>query len=81
MIAVQLVFFDQTTGDEWTKSTVIQQPHKDELIDDLGILWRVIRVTHSTGADIHVKVIVEGIDTNKNVHWELGHERGWELTQ
>lgn len=76
MINVTLEYVDPTE-DRWMKAVVIQQPSVGEFIRSSGLLWRVARVEHST-SDPAFKATVEG-EVTGNIHWELGHERGWTL--
>lgn len=78
MINVLLEFTD-STGDKFTKRIVIQQPAVRDFVMDCGLLWGVIRVEHSTSDPIF-KATVSGM-IKGNSHWELCHERGWELEE
>lgn len=70
-------------GEEWTKDVVTEQPRRGELIRDQGLLWMVNQITHFTERDTLMLVIVTevSLDTKRNVHWQLGHERGWNLSE
>lgn len=69
-------------GEEWTKEVGTSQPREHDLIQDDDLEWMVKRVTHFTNANpMLVEVTEINLKTSLNIHWELGHERGWKLTQ